>query len=239
MRCLLLLPYLLLITSICYSQDSTTIQAQAEKNAVAFYTKYIGENSSLYNGSEYVAYDFHIKGYQYFQWSTLQQGTVNYNGTRYDNINIAYDIVRDELITFRYNDNVRIRLVTEKIDYFSWPGHFFIRLIQDSLNKPVITTGFYERLYDGKMKLYAKRKKKIMETITSEGDNLSFKEISLYLVQKNGQFYSMQKEGELLDLLNDKRKEVKKYLRKNKIKFKKAPEKAILTAIEYYDQLKN
>jgi hypothetical protein len=239
MKCLLLLPLFLLIVIFSYSQDSNAVKSPAIGTAISFYNKYIGENSSLFNGSEYVAYDFRIRGHQYFEWRALQKGTVNYDNTLYEGVNIGYDIARDELITYRYNDNLRIQLVSEKISYFSWPGHFFVRLLQDSSSKPLITTGFYERLYNGNIKLFAKRTKKVLELVTADGDDLWFKESNAYFVKKNDQYFSVQTKSQLYELISDRKKDVKRYLRKNKIKFRKDPETTILTAIKYYDQLKN
>ena len=239
MRRILLLPNFLLFIFFSYSQDSSVLSTQIG-NAVNFYTKYIGENSGIYNGSEYVAYDFHIQGHQYYEWNNPQPSSVKYDGIFYEKVPLAYDIVRDEVITTTYNDNVRIRLVSEKISYFSIQDHFFERLIQDSSNKSVISTGFYERLYNGQMKVFAKRKKKIQEVVnTTEGDKQWFKEFDQFFVLKKNTYYAIQSKSDLFSLFDDKGKAVKKYLRKNKLKFKRQPESTILYAVKYYDQLKN
>lgn len=148
--------------------------------------------------------------------------------------------MRDELTTNRYNQNFRITLVNEKIAYFSLYNHYFVRLIQDSINKSIITTGFYDRLYNGKLKLFAKREKKIKEKVTAEeGDQLWFEENDRYFILRNNKYFSVKDKKDLFDFFKDRKKDVKKYLRKNKIKFKDDPELAILKSVEYYDQLKN
>jgi len=45
-------------------------------------------------------------------------------------------------------------------------------------------------------------------------------------------------ERDLLDLFNEQKTDVKKYLRKNDLRFKKDPGNTIVKAAEYYDQLK-
>ena len=50
-------------------------------------------------------------------------------------------------------------------------------------------------------------------------------------------FYPVNSKKSLLAIVKPKQKEVQQYLKKNKVKFKKAPEKAALMAVEYYDQL--
>ena len=237
-RSILLLPFFIFIAFYSFSQDSASIKSDAEKNTIAFYHKYIGKNSSLYKGSEYDD-DFSIKGHPYFESDKFQKGSVRYSGTLYDSIDMAFDIAKDELVILRNDDNVRIRLVKEKIDSFTLLNHLFVKLVEDSNNKFTDAIGFCERLYHGKMNLYAKRKKSIIEKIVGSENEKWFEEKDFYFVQKGGSFISVQKSSELFDLLSDRKKEVKEYLRKNNIKFNKAKEQALISAIAYYDQLKN
>jgi hypothetical protein len=222
-----------------YVQDSDFVQSSIS-NSIDFYEKYVGENMHLYNGSEYVPYDFHIKGNPYYATNLFQNGSINYDGTSYQNILISYDIVRDEVTTNRYHENFRIKLVTAKIAWFSVLNHFFVRILQDSSNKSIINTGFYDRLYDGKIKLFAKRTKKIQETVTAdEGQKLWFEENDLYYVKKTDKYYAVSGKSGLLDIFKDRKKDIEKYWKKNKIRFKDDPENTILKTVEYYDQFKN
>src|SRR5579871_339534 len=220
------------------AQDSALIPSSSA-NAIAFYNNYIGENSHLYNGTEYVAYDFRIKGNQYFLTNILQNGVINYDEVLYSKVNLAYDIVRVEVTTNRYSENFRIKLISEKISYFILQNHFFIRLMQDSSNKSIINTGFYDQLYKGNMTLLAKRQKKVKEKVTAEdGDQLWFEENDQFILIKNNRYYSVQSKSLLFDVFKERKKELKKYLKKNKLKFKKDPENTIIKAVEFCDQLK-
>jgi hypothetical protein len=241
LNCVSLVYFLISILSLNTLHAQDTVSAPVStSNAIAFYNKFIGEGAHLYNGSEHSLYDFRVKGFPYFESNSLQPGFVNCDSVSYQQINMAYDIVRDELTINRYDQNFRITLVNEKIAYFSLLGHYFVRIIQDSTNKSTITTGFYDRLYDGKLKLFAKRQKKIAEKITAEeGDQLWFEENDRYFILRNNKYFSVKDKNELFGLFKDRKKDLKKYLRKNKIKFKNSPELAILRSVEYYDQLKN
>jgi hypothetical protein len=225
------------LNSLC-AQDSSSAQLSTS-NAIAFYNNFLGEEGHLYNGSEHVPYDFRIKGNPYYLSTLLQPGFVNYNGILYQPVSMAYDIVRDEVTANRFNQTFRITLVSEKIAYFSLFNHYFMRIDPDTNNK-LITPGFYDRIYDGKIKLFAKREKKIKESVTAEeGDQLWFTENDLYFIFRNNKYYAIKDKNDLFDFFKDRKKDLKKYLRKNKIKFKNEPELAILKSVEYYDQLKN
>jgi hypothetical protein len=231
-------PFILFL-DIANAQDLTNSRTSTSI-AVDFYSKFIGEDSHLYNGSEHAPYDFRIRGDAYFESNLLTKGFIKYDEVLYPMVNMAYDIVRDEVTTNRYNENFRIKLVSEKIAYFSVFNHYFTRLVHDSINKSFITTGFYDVLHDGKIKFLSRRQKKIMEKVTAdEGDQLWFEENDLFIVQKEGNYYQIKDKSELFNLFKDRKKELKRYLRKSKIKFNKNPEYAILKTVEYFDQSKN
>ena len=59
----------------------------------------------------------------------------------------------------------------------------------------------------------------------------------IYL-KKEGKYFSVLSSGSVLKALGNKQKEILSHLKKNAIKFKKDPEKAIVMMVSYYDQLK-
>ena len=88
LHCLLFLSFfnsVLVLNTLC-AQDSSSAQLSTF-NAIAFYNKYIGESSHLYNGSEHALYDFRIKGDPYFESNLLQPGSINYNDVLFSKIN--------------------------------------------------------------------------------------------------------------------------------------------------------
>ena len=218
-------------------QDSNTYDLP-QKNAIDFYYKSLGPNAHLYNGSGYETYDVHIKGNPFFL-PAMQSGSLYYDGMRYENLPMIYDIHHDELIINRYTQNFRIRLVNEKTSYFTLENHFFIRIVQDTSNNPVIPTGYYERLYDGNITALAKRRKRIDETILAEGLSSQFIEDDLFYIRKDNIYYAVRNKRGVLDIFRERKKEIKKFLRKNKIRFKDNPEYAIVRISGFYDQEKN
>ena len=218
-------------------QDSNSYDLP-QKNAIDLYYKSFGQNAHLYNGSEYVTYDVHIKGNPYFL-PDMQSGALYYDGMGYENLPMIYDILHDELIINRYTQNFRIRLVNEKTSYFSLGNHFFIRISQDSTDNPVVLTGYYERLYNGNITVLAKRRKRIEETVLAEGVSSQFIEDDLFYIRKDAIYYTVRNKRTVLDIFKERKKDIQKFLRKNKIKFKKNPEYAIVRMTEFYDQIKN
>ncbi len=211
----------------------------AAKNAADIYYKAIGENNHLYNGSEYVAFPYTAEKNPFFKSVIVANGSINYDGTLYNEVPLVYDIFRDEVITNRYKENYRIKLVNEKIGYFFLSGHEFIRIVKDSNNSTVPETGFYDRLYNGKVTALSRRVKKMGDTVTSSGTVTHYFEADQYFIKKEGIYYPVHNKKTTLSVFRDRKKDVQKLLRKNKIKFKQDHEAWIVKAAEYYDQLKN
>lgn len=216
----------------------TSVRESAIRNAEAYYHQVIASQSRLYNGSEYVPYAFKLDdGSHYFLSDTLEVGSVVYDGLRFDNVAMMYDQVKDQLVVQEAGNFFKIYLVNEKVSEFSLLGHTFVRIVPDSLNARVMSTGFYDRRYQGKSGVYVKTSKMIQEATTNDGIKRTINSVIRYYVLMAGKFHPVKKEKSVLALLGDKKKEVRQYLRKNKIKYKKDRATAIASTIAYYDQL--
>lgn len=224
-----------------YGQDAavdTSIRQSAIREAVAAYQKVIGPQARLFNGSEYIHFPFKFdEGSPYFLSDSLQTGYVIYDGVRFDRVPLLYDQVRDQLITMEDGNFFKIYLVNEKVTAFSILEHTFIRIVPDSLHKSVLSAGFYDRYYQGKTGVYVKTVKLLQENTNSDGLKHNINTATRYYVLKDGKYHPVKKEKSVLALLGDKKKEVRQYLRKNKIRYRKDRATAIARTMAYYDQL--
>lgn len=203
-------------------------------NAGNVYNPFIEKQSRLYNGVEHLGYSFKIKGHAYFLQRELQTGAIVYDGLEFVNVPMIYDLLKDQVVIQHFNGFTKIGLVQEKVAAFTLNGHHFIRL--DSLLGPPIITGYYDEAYTGRLKVLVKRGKYVEETIKDEIER-EFIQKDLYFIQKEGAYHAINSYKGLLALLKDRSKEVRQYLRKNRIKYRKGPENAILKATAYYDSL--
>lgn len=200
---------------------------------VELFYKTVNENAHLFNGTEYIMYDQHIKGDPYFV-PEVSPGTIFYDGTLYTNVPMLYETMQGNLVVRQYNNGLLINLVNERVDYFSLNNHTFFHIVPDS-NNNVITNGFYDRVYNGKVGLFIKRQKILYEDPSSY--ERSFKLTDRYYLFKDNTWHAIHSQGDLLSLFKEHKKDITKYLRQNKIKFKKGPEYAMVKMTEYYDSL--
>jgi hypothetical protein len=96
--------------------------------------------------------------------------------------------------------------------------------------------GFYDLLSDGNSRLLVKRRKIIKETITSNELHREFIHKNYYFIEKDGVYNPVKNKRSALKVLSDQKKEIRQYLKKNKIKFRKNRELALVSMVAYYNQ---
>ena len=79
-----------------------------------------------------------------------------------------FDIVRQEIVINRYNQNVRIKLLNEKVKYFTLAGHRFENITLAEGKDENISNGIYDIVFDNKTRVLVKRFKRIKNPIKAE-----------------------------------------------------------------------
>jgi hypothetical protein len=237
-RPLLILLGLTVLCQATSAQDSvadSTYAKAAYDNAVNYYYKYTDKQARLYNGFLHIGYSHKIEGNAYYPDATWRRGTVVYDGLTFPGTNMMYDVYKDELVIQHFH-RLMITLHNEKIKEFSWEGHRFIRHVRDSAEKGSPATGFYQELYKGRSSLLARRQKILEETVT---DVLEQKFISknFYYIKRNNTWYAVKSFKELRAILKERSKEIRQHLKKNKIKYRKERERALILALQHFDAL--
>jgi len=222
-----------------YAADTAQLHTVTTNMADAFY-KAVGERARLYNGPAVEPYDFvaTATNANFKDTAAFINGNVKYDGIAYTNVPLLYNIDRDLLMARMYNQFAQFDLLSNRVADFDLMGHHFVRLYADSLNK-LSQTGFYDELYAKKLQVFARRTKSIQQEAVSRGINRYFLPKTTYYLKKGAYYYSVNSQGAFLDVLKDKKKELKQYLKDNKIRFRDDPEYAMAMIAAYYDHLTN
>jgi hypothetical protein len=204
--------------------DSTI--RSAEEHAIAIYHNYLGQQSPVYNGTGHITDDPNTRGFAYFQSPESFAGSVVYDGSLYSNLPILYDIVRDQVIVAdRYG--YLIGLFMPRVKEFSLYGHHFIST----------SRGVYDLLVPGAITILAKRTKKIEESIVGLEIIHTVYATDYFFAVKDSVYYELHNQRSLLMLMDDRKKEIKEFIKAGRIKFNKDPEGAICRITAYYNQL--
>lgn len=198
-------------------------------------TSSIEQASNILNGRSHITYASNIEGSGYLinDWVP---GNVTYEGVEYRGVQLKYDQYKDELIILHPN-GLPVILFTPRVHSFFILNRQFINLNPGVM--PGSETGFYEVLIDGKINLYAKRKKLLDEKVQITGVTKTFLSHNEYLAVKDGRVYRIKKESTLLDLVPEKKQGAKNLLRQNNTNYNSDPESALLTIAQYYNQSSN
>jgi hypothetical protein len=189
----------------------------------------------LYNGSEYLRSPTSTKGYPFFEWEEAVEGSLFYDGNLYQQVHMQYDMAKDELVIENYLHNNVMRLVSEKISFFTLQEHAFIYFTPGKNGSMV--PGFYEELTAGDMTILVKREKKFTRSSNAEDNTTKYNQLNYYFVKKGGEYYPVAGKQDLLEILKDKKDALKKYIRLNRISFKKKFEEDLVAVTAYYSQL--
>jgi len=213
--------------------NDTTFVATAKERAVQFYTQTIGVQSALYEGSEYKEYIALRDEFPYMH-DDVVYGNVKYNRELYKNVPLYFDLEKDQIIT-SYPHGNKVQLLREKVEYFDLDGHRFVLLQGQKVND-----GFYDLLYDGKLKFYARRTKVRVLKVNSNGGDATrvFEARNKYFVLKNGVYHVVKSKRSVLALLSDKKRDLKRALRTENTKFGREREKTITLLLKHYEQIK-
>jgi len=219
-------------------QSDTLLISNAVSGAKEIYTNAMGNDSHLFNGSQYIPVLIHNYdiGYPYFlsdDW--IDSVTVIYSGQRYENVSAQYDIVHDKLVIDHPYSHFSIQLVTEKLGGFTIGGHTFVYLKSDSAHDNAPQAGFYDLLYNGNVKLYARRKKEVSSVIESPLVKTEFTDKSQFYVYKNGRYFAVKNKSSILKVFNDRKGPLRKYLNKNKFNFQTNRDAALTASARFYD----
>lgn len=219
------------LTASIKAQDHAPVD-----NALSVYKTSVDHQSRLYNGIEHLGYAPKIKGHAYFQESAAQNGRIVYDELVYTEVPMWYDLLKDQVIILHFNQYTRIGLISEKVTAFDLLDHHFIRIQVDSNASSPLRTGFYDVLYKGQLQVLAKRVKIINEIVKDQVER-DFAQMNYYYIQKDSGYYAVKNYRSLMAFFQDRSKDIKQYLRKNKIRYRKDHENTIIKATAYYDSL--
>jgi hypothetical protein len=217
--------------------DSSTSDS-AYAVALRQYHSYVAPEVGLYRGIQYVDYDFTVqKGQPFLGPDAMRDGSVWYNGIRYDRVHIQFDLVREQLVIYDPFDAFKISLFMDMVDSFALGGHVYFR-IRDSLVPSRLRIGYWERIYQGRLVVLKEERKFLRENIMISSDNvrLYIDGTLTYYFKKDGVYHPVNTRSELFDLLKDRRRsDIKRVMRKSNLQWSSDKEQLLKLVAAWYD----
>ena len=205
--------------------------------ALALYDSATIESQHLYNGPQYFVYDSPAEEHQFFLSEEWKIGSVFYDGQLFREVPLLYDIVKDQLVA-RYKQGFgNVALQNQKVGYFTLPDHRFVRVEADTGRVEGLRTGFYDQLYDGKVKVVAHRAKERQQDLTERKVIINFPQKDVFYLYRDGKYHPVRTRKSVLSYLEDQKRPLKQYLRQQKLNFRDNREATILGLAAHYDKL--
>jgi hypothetical protein len=190
----------------------------------------------IFNGRVWINRYVKIDGDQFFYKNEFVTGTVSANGRKFSNINLRYDIYNDELTAINEKGLI-LQLNKEIVDSFSLriAEKDFKFMRTDSLKG---VSGYVNVLYSGKSSLLVKYRKSIeLMAVDRKTDRF-------YLMQKNyilkdSIAHPFKGRMELYNIISDKKKEIKQFVKQNRLQLSGKDPESFIPVIRFYDTLIN
>ena len=176
-------------------------------------------------------------GNQFFLSDSFLKGSVFFNGRRFDNLDLLYDIKSDELLLKTESHPVIImnkEMVDSFILVFNNRDYHIINFGNESSG---VLRGYVNIIYDGPSTLYVKYRKNFQPLAVDGRYDLFYFENSAYL-KKGNEIMPVAGKKKLLTLLEYKKKDIRHYIRSNSVKLRQKDPETYIPLLQYYDSLR-
>lgn len=224
--CLLALVVILSITG-GYGQDMTS---QSLRNLQDTELR----KALLYQGRIYQRHPAGIEGSPGFKdLAFVSGGTVVYDGIRYADVILLYDVVKDELIILHPDGTTSIALVKPFVAEFTISGDTLVNVVR---SEGGLDAGYYQRLLAiPSGTCLVKRQKKISHFASATERRSTFVESNRYFIRPLGNplFHEIKGQSALLKHFKSQRKQLRSLLFEHRVRFREQPEEAIRLVLNY------
>jgi hypothetical protein len=186
-----------------------------------------GPDYMLLNGRQYDL-PYSSNSHPYFNTDRYRHGSLLLNGEAYDSILINYDIYDQQVILqvpgWISDLNNKVVLNREKINHFQIDGLMFRKM-----SFPETGTSFFQIMYSGEISCYLLWTKKLYRSSTSINARYKYLKQSreIYL-QKEDQLFHVKNKSSFTSIFDEAyRKDIKEFLRQEKIRFRNASDEKL------------
>ena len=207
------------------------------RKASSDYLQLMKQQAALYNGAEYLAPKQLIEGYPFFGQEKYYDGMLVSSGVSFFNVPIQYDLVRDALLIWSYDRSILLMLNAEKIERFQLGKEFFIRGSLIRQNNAETPKGFFQIIHEGKYLAVAKKQKVVVQKTASDKSYAFFKQFNIYYIVLGGEWKQVSNKNDVLQVLKQKKEEVKRFINQRGLNYRKAPEIFLSEVLAYFETL--
>ncbi len=187
-------------------------QTNNDVNVYNWFDNTVGKNNlDLNNGVPHINPYRSIGDNHLYLINKYEIGKIDYDGQKYFEVKLKYDIYRDILVLNPYgeSENIGINLNSSKVEAFSILDKNFVKIDKKVPTVPEFTSGYYEESKVAEaLTLYIKHHKDIQKTVSENGISYSFKENNLFFIDLKNIIYSIRGKSDIIKLFPDQKKQI-------------------------------
>jgi len=199
-----------------------------------------GSDDLLINGRRYEPLHVQASGNPYLFENDWRRGTLYIKGRIFNNVHCKYNIEKDKVvINTILHSGVPVQLIinNEYLDSFIIENHSFINVAVLKTDKE--TAGYYEQIFNGDFKFLKKHNKTFLNKYNDLEPYGSYSKIRTeYYLYYNSRLFKVFSKKSFLKYFKPYKKEIKKFIRKNRIKYKKASNQDLNKLMIFCNKLK-
>ena len=228
----------ILIFTTLFGQGQNEKQNQI--NNLIDYTNYVyGTNDILVNGLVYMPLHLNAEGHPFFMEGDWENGKIYIKGRVFNDIELKYDIEIDRVIL-----KAEVRAGTYEVlvnDAFVDSCIINNRMLINSNNifkdNPEFT-GYFELVYEGNFLFLVKHQKTFISEYSENNQfGLYSDPTSEYILLKGDKINKIYSKKALLKYFKPNKRLIKRFLKKNKIKYKKINSNELFNLLKYCDTI--
>jgi hypothetical protein len=201
----------------------------------SYFDKTYGLDQKLISGIQYYSKNPRALGNEFFGTGEFSDGRLIINGSEYDKVKIRYDIYDQRInLLFNYDSSAANTIIIEgyKVNEFEMNGMLFRKSYF-----PGKDTSFYQVIAEGRVScFYCWYKNLTLQTSSRNVYEYSEPRRKSYLLIDSTLTRYTWKHT-FLKLLNDNKADIRKYMRRNQINLRHAPDQAIAGLIRFCNSL--
>ena len=220
-------------------QDINTIQQQIS-NVLSNANQVYGPDEMLENGRLYIPDHPKAKGNPYLSDTEWMFTKLIVAGDIFDGVLIKYNVNHEQIILKKENSkqesHIPIILNNNFIDAFSAGDRYFVNL----KSMPFIDelSGFGELIYKERIIFFIKHHKEFLNQFSQSNPYGAYSKLnSDYYILNNGNLTRLNTKGAFLKYFEPHKKEIEKYIRQHKIRYRKATSPQLFELIKYCDEI--
>jgi hypothetical protein len=213
-------------------------KAKDYKEAVLLYQQNLGDHTAFFSGTAYPINKAEINGHPFFHSDKWQTGDIYIYGQVFFDIEMKLDIYKDALILNQDSEHINQAIVINETSLKGafFLNRFFINIQTEEADRLQIKEGYYELAYQDKSTILIKHRKTIVREVKFGTELIEeFVNNTKYYAICNGKASLINSKKALINALSKHNKEVKRFIKDNRIKYSKRKLEEIIKIVRFYD----